>query len=136
MLSTFDFRYDTRDAAARAKARIKFLKTALDTLRRLQTFIADQGADDLFVDLAILKRVIPERFSRTDRGYPLPDPDMQEAIIGPVGRCLYMFDGIVKDSVVQDFDKALKECEAKIEAQLKKERAAANVERRSHGATA
>jgi hypothetical protein len=130
MLSALEFQFDARDAESRNRARVRFLTTALDRLRRVRQLIADQGADDLFVDLAVLQRVIPDVFSRSARGYPLPDPDMRESVIGPVGKALYMFKGIVADAVVRDFDKALQECEAKIGKELR----AANAERRAHDA--
>src|SRR5688572_9463507 len=107
MVSTLAFQFDPRDKVTLARALSLFLRTTLDTLKRVQQLIADTGADDAFLQLAILRRVIPEHFGRCDRGPLKVDPDMTENVIGPLSRCLFAFKGIVADSVVQDFNKAL-----------------------------
>lgn len=71
MVSTLEFRFDAHDAAGRAKARAKFLRTLIDRCRKVRQAFADQGSDDPFLDLMMLQSVW-QHFIRYERGYPAP----------------------------------------------------------------
>jgi hypothetical protein len=112
MISNLDYEFSAGDAEARARARIRYLRDSVQSVRRAVQGVKASDVDGALLDVFLLQPTFL-RFCRHDRGYVLPDEDMREKVIGPLGALLHAFDAL-RSLNLDEIEERLAVCEAKV----------------------
>ena len=112
MVSNLDYTCAPGDTAARSRARARFLRDSVRAARQALDAVKATGLDDRLLDLFVLQSS-QLTFSRHNRGWMLPDADMTEKVVGPIGRALHAFDAL-RQLNIDEIEKAIAQCEAKV----------------------
>ncbi len=118
MISMVDYEFSPKNKAARDRARTRYLRDNVRALRRAVDAI--KSIDEPVLDVLLLQTPLT-RFARFERGWCLPDDDMQTKAIGPLGELLHRFD-VFRDLNIDEVERLLVECETKIAATLEAEK--------------
>lgn len=119
MVSSLDYQFTSGDTAGRTRARVRYLRDVVRCARKALDAIKAAEVDDAILDVMLLQPT-QLTFSRHDRGWPLPDTDMNENVVGPIGQLLHSFDALGGLNI-DEIEKLVARCEEKVQAALARE---------------